>query len=76
MLDMSAKNQLTSESLLTLEETSTVLRRSHWTLRGDIKAGRLKCIRMGRRILIEKSEIERLIDEAREVRAASTQADK
>jgi len=49
------------EPLLKLEEASALLRRSHWTLRRDIKAGRLRCVRLGRRLLIERAEVRRLI---------------
>jgi hypothetical protein len=56
------------EPLLRLEDAADILRRSHWTLRSDIKAGRLACVRLGRRIMIEPSEVRRLIDEGREGR--------
>jgi excisionase family DNA binding protein len=53
-------------AMLSLEEAGTLLRRSHWTLRRDIKAGRMRCIRWGGRILIEHTEVRRLIKLARQ----------
>jgi hypothetical protein len=51
--------------LLNIEEAAAILRRSHWALRRDIKKGKICCLRMGRRILIEPAECQRLIEEAR-----------
>jgi hypothetical protein len=53
------------EPLLKLEEAAQILGRSHWVLRSDVKAGRLACVRLGRRIMIEPCEIRRLIEEGR-----------
>ena len=53
------------ERLFRLDEASVLLRRSTCTLRRDIKAGRLKCIRLGRRILIDAAELRRIMQEAR-----------
>ena len=49
------------EPLLTLAETGRILGRSHWTLRMDHKAGRIKCVRIGRNLMVERSEIRRII---------------
>ena len=59
-------NNDTLEPLLTIDEAARIIGRTHWTLRRDIKAGKLKCVRIGRRIMIEPSEIRRLIQEGRE----------
>jgi hypothetical protein len=53
------------EPLLKIEDAARLVGRTHWTLRHDVKAGRLKCVRIGRRIMIEPSEIRRLIEEGR-----------
>lgn len=53
------------EPLLKIEEAARLVGRTHWTLRQDVKAGRLRCVRIGRRIMIEPSEIRRLIKEGR-----------
>ena len=63
---MSARVQVRPlEPLYDIEQASTHLHKSHWTIRREIKAGRIRCLRVGRRILIEHSEILRLIDSAR-----------
>ena len=53
------------EPLFKLEDAAHILGRTHWTLRQDIRTGKLNCVRMGRRIMIEPSEIRRLIEEGR-----------
>ncbi|PYV77061.1 MAG: hypothetical protein DMG96_12425 [Acidobacteria bacterium] len=53
------------EPLLTLDEAARLLGRSHWTLRLDNKAGRIKCVRIGRALMVEPQEIRRLIAEGR-----------
>jgi hypothetical protein len=53
------------EPLLGIDEAARIIGRTHWTLRRDIKAGKLGCVRIGRRIMIEPSEIRRLIEEGR-----------
>jgi hypothetical protein len=53
------------EPLLKIEDAARLVGRTHWTLRHDVKAGKLRCIRIGRRIMIEPSEIRRLIEENR-----------
>jgi hypothetical protein len=50
------------EPLLTLDEAARILGRSHWSLRLDHKAGRLKCVRIGRNLMVEPSEVRRIID--------------
>lgn len=53
------------EPLLKIEDAARLVGRTHWTLRHDVKAGKLRCVRIGRRIMIEPSEIRRLIEEGR-----------
>jgi Helix-turn-helix domain len=54
------------EQLLNIDEAARIIGRAHWTLRRDIRCRKLKCIRIGRRIMIEPSEIRRLIEQGRE----------
>jgi Helix-turn-helix domain len=54
------------EPLLKIEDAARLVGRTHWTLRNDVKAGKLRCVRIGRRIMIEPSEIRRLIEEGRQ----------
>ena len=58
------------EALLNIDEAARIIGRAHWTLRRDIRCGKLGCVRIGRRIMIELSEIRRLIDEGREKHGA------
>jgi hypothetical protein len=51
------------ERLLTLEETGRILGRSHWTLRMDYKAGRIKCVRIGRRLMVDSNEVRRIMQD-------------
>jgi Helix-turn-helix domain len=53
------------EPLLKIEDAARLVGRTHWTLRNDVKAGKLRCIRIGRRIMIEPCEIRRIIEEGR-----------
>ena len=55
----------TLEPLLKIEDAARLIGRTHWTLRQDVKAGRMRCVRIGRRIMFEPSEIRRLIEESR-----------
>lgn len=55
----------------TVEEASDRLRRSEVTIRRDIKDGRIKAIRMGRRWLIDAGEIARLLSEGIGCRGAA-----
>jgi hypothetical protein len=54
------------EPLLEIEDAARLIGRTHWTLRHDVKAGKLRCVRIGRRIMIEQSEIRRLIETGRQ----------
>jgi excisionase family DNA binding protein len=47
--------------LLSVNQTARALSMSPWTIRAYITAGKLKAVRIGRRVLIEPSELERLI---------------
>jgi predicted DNA-binding transcriptional regulator AlpA len=60
-----SRNGETLEPLLKIEEVSRITGRSHWTLRNDVLLGRIRCIRLGRRMMFEQSEIRRLIEDAR-----------
>jgi len=62
------KNNVALEALLNIDEAAKIIGRAHWTLRRDISSGKLSCIRIGRRIMIEPSEIRRLIEEGRKRR--------
>ena len=57
-----------------LKEAADMLGISHWTLRAYIRQGHLKAIRIGTRVLIEPSELERLIEQGRSKGAAMNTA--
>jgi hypothetical protein len=61
-------NTMTSvlEPLVTLDEAARILRRSHWTLREDFKAGRMLCVRIGRKLMVESNELRRIIEAGRQ----------
>ena len=50
---------------LGLREAAEALSLSHWTLRGYIRNGKLKAVRIGRRVLIEPDELQRLVEKGR-----------
>jgi excisionase family DNA binding protein len=47
--------------LLSIEASADVLSISKWTVRSYIRTGKLKPVRIGRRILLTEAELERLI---------------
>jgi excisionase family DNA binding protein len=53
------------EPLLTVESAAKVLGISPWTIRKYISMSKLRPVRIGRRVLLENSEIERLVEEGR-----------
>jgi excisionase family DNA binding protein len=54
------------DALLSVSRASELLGISHWTVRKYIAINRLRPIRIGRRTLLELSEVQRLIDEGRD----------
>ncbi len=50
---------------LGLKEAAEAVGLSHWTLRQYIRQGKISAIRLGRRVLIEPSELEKLIEQGR-----------
>ena len=51
--------------LLGIEAAASLLSISPWTVRARIRQGKLKPVRIGRRVLLEQGEIERFVSEAR-----------
>jgi excisionase family DNA binding protein len=49
------------EKLLSIQDAATLLSISPWTVRLYLKSGKLSRIRIGRRVLLEQSEIRRFI---------------
>ena len=48
-------------ALKSVEEAAELLGISKWTVRGYIKTGKLRPVRLGRRVLVEEAELERLV---------------
>ena len=53
------------EGLLDVESAAALLSISPWTVRKYLSTNKLRSVRIGRRVLIEPSEVRRLIDEGR-----------
>jgi len=51
---------------LGLKEAAEAIGLSHWQLRKYIREGKLRAVRLGRRVLVEPQELERLIEAGRE----------
>lgn len=45
-----------------LKEASETLGISHWTLRRYIREGKIRVVRIGRRVLLEPAELARLVN--------------
>jgi excisionase family DNA binding protein len=53
------------EQLKSIEETADTLGLSAWTVRRYVQTGKIRPVRLGRRVLIEQSEIQRVIEDGR-----------
>jgi excisionase family DNA binding protein len=56
-----SKGKSSMNKLLSIEAAADVLSISKWTVRSYIRTGKLKPVRIGRRILLTEAELERLI---------------
>ena len=59
--------------LKSVEEAAGLLGISPWTVRSYIRDGRLKPVRLGRRVLVEEIELERFVAEGKTVTDAKRQ---
>ncbi len=53
-------------ALKSVEEAAVLLAISPWTVRGYVREGKLKAVRLGRRVLLEEAELERFVAEAKD----------
>jgi excisionase family DNA binding protein len=53
------------EQLENIESAARALSLSPWTIRAYIRQGKIHAVRIGRRVLLEQQELQRLIDEGR-----------
>jgi excisionase family DNA binding protein len=47
--------------LLSIEAAADILSISKWTVRAYIRTGKLRAVRLGRRVLVEENELEQFI---------------
>jgi len=52
-------------ALKSMEEAAVLLGISPWTIRGYIRDGKLRPVRLGRRVLMEEAELERFVAEGK-----------
>ena len=50
---------------LGLRQAAEAVGLSHWTLRAYVRQGKIRAVRIGRRLLIEPSELTRLVEAGR-----------
>lgn len=53
------------ELLVGVRDAAAALGLSHWTVRQYIRDGKIQAVRLGRRVLVEPSELENLVAVAR-----------
>jgi excisionase family DNA binding protein len=58
------------EGLLTIDQTAEYVGLSAWTVRYWVRMGKLPSVKLGRRVLIERAELNRLVAENRQVTTA------
>lgn len=56
----------TQQLVLDVKQAACALSLSPWTVRRYITDGRLKAVRIGRRVLLEPAELRRLVEAGRE----------
>lgn len=56
----------TMEKLLDVETAAEALSLSPWSIRAYIRQGKIRAVRIGRRVLIEPAEIRRIVEEGRD----------
>ena len=59
--------------LKSVKEAAGFLGISPWTVRKDIREGKLTPVRLGRRVLLEEAELERFIERSKRVQEAQLQ---
>jgi excisionase family DNA binding protein len=53
------------KQLMNVEDAARVLNISPWTVRSYIAKGRIRPVRIGRRVLLEEVELERIISQSK-----------
>jgi excisionase family DNA binding protein len=60
------KEKRNMNALKSVDEAAGLLGISPWTVRAWIREGRLRPVRLGRRVLLSEAELERLVTESQE----------
>jgi excisionase family DNA binding protein len=60
-------------ALKSIEEAAGLLGISPWTIRSYIRDGKLKPVRLGRRVLLEEDELERLVADSQKPESVRTE---
>jgi excisionase family DNA binding protein len=63
------------QPLKSVEEAAGLLGISPWTVRSYLKTGKLKAVRLGRRVLVEEAELERFVARGKAPLEAAEQGD-
>jgi excisionase family DNA binding protein len=58
------------EGLLTIDQTAEFTGLSSWTIRYSINQGKLGSVKIGRRVLVERAELNKLVAENRRINAS------
>ena|SRR5947209_1592605 len=69
---MTVERGVLEDSLLTVAEVAEILKLNQQTVRNWIDQGSLPAVRLGRRVRIRRSELERLIDEGATVSSGTS----
>jgi excisionase family DNA binding protein len=54
-----------NQLLIGVREAADAVGLSHWTIRQYIRRGVIRAVRIGRRVLVEPAELERLVEDGR-----------
>jgi excisionase family DNA binding protein len=66
------KEKRNMNALKSVDEAAGLLGISPWTVRAWIRDGKLRPVRLGRRVLLSESELERLVEESQKPRETGT----
>jgi excisionase family DNA binding protein len=63
------------EALMSVEKAAETLGISPWTVRAYLREGKLQPVRIGRRVLLQPTELERFVNESIVVQATQPKKD-
>jgi excisionase family DNA binding protein len=59
------KGVFMEEIAIGIRDAAKAVGLSVWTLRGWIRQGKLRCVRLGRRVMVEPGELRKLVEQGR-----------